>query len=257
MTPTDSQMTPIDSQMTPIDSQMTPDGSKYKCGFCNIILSKNSNLHRHLLICKEKKKIEDKEQLVKYKDMEEENKKLKLQIQNLINTKCKMHYKTLNKINNNLKINGNQINKNNCIEYINNVHNHNTNINIIELGKENLFDVLSEKERLNILKHRYGSIEYLINHVHFNEKYPQFHNIIVTNINNNIAYKYDKKTNQFKAIEKSRLLELLVDSRAIDVETFYELDRDKLLERDKIVLDELLKRMNDNNKQLKSENTKK
>ena len=172
-----------------------------------------------------------------------------------MNEKCKMHYKTLNKINNNLKINGNQINKNNCIEYINNIHNHNS-INIIELGKENLFDVLTEKERLNILKHRYSSIEKLIQHVHFNDKYPQFHNIIVTNINNNIAYKYDKESNQFKAIEKSKLLETILDSRSNDVESFYEVDRNKLSEMDKNALDQLIDDINKNDKQIKADKYK-
>ena len=177
--------------------------------------------------------------------MEKEMKDVKDKLRQLMNEKCKMHYKTLNKINNNLKINnGNQINKNNCIEYINNIHHQNKiNVNIIELGKENLFDVLTERERLNILKHRYGSIEKLIQHVHFNDKYPQFHNIIVTNINNNIAYKYDKKSNQFQAIEKSKLLETILDSRSNDVESFYEVDKSRLTEIDKNALDQLLDSM--------------
>ena len=251
MTPIDSQMTPIDSQMTPIDSQMTPIETKYKCEYCNLILSKNSNLHRHLRICKVKRENDKKD--AKIASMEKEIKEMKAKLRQLMNEKCKMHYKTLNKINNNLRINGNQINKNNCIEYINNVHNHNKiNVNIIELGKENLFDVLTEKERLYILKHRYGSIEKLIQHVHFSEKYPQFHNIIVTNINNNIAYKYDKQSNQFQAVEKSKLLETILDSRSSDVESFYEVDRDKLIERDKNALDQLLDNINKDEKQTKS-----
>ena len=205
---------------------------------------------RHELYrCKKNKNVKKDEQI----------KQLKLQVQKLMNEKCKMHYKTLNKINNNLRINnGNQINKNNCIEYINNVHNQNKiNVNIIELGKENIFDVLSERERLNILKHRYGSIEKLIQHVHFNDKYPQFQNIIVTNINNNIAYKYDKQSNQFQAIEKSRLLETIFDSRSSDVESFYEVDRNKLLERDKNALDQLLDLIHKDDKQAKAEKYKK
>ena len=45
----------IDSQMTPNDSQMTPNDSetnKHQCIFCFKIFSKNSNLHRHIKICK-------------------------------------------------------------------------------------------------------------------------------------------------------------------------------------------------------------
>lgn len=56
MTPNESKMTPIDSQMTPIDSQMThlKTKKKYECKYCGAILSKNSNLHRHMRNCSEK-----------------------------------------------------------------------------------------------------------------------------------------------------------------------------------------------------------
>ena len=53
----DSQMTLFDSQMTPNDSQMTPSDSQktiHQCEFCLKIFSKNSNLHRHIKICKKK-----------------------------------------------------------------------------------------------------------------------------------------------------------------------------------------------------------
>ena len=46
----DSQMTPTDSQMTPNDSEI----NKHQCNFCLKIFSKNSNLHRHIKICKKK-----------------------------------------------------------------------------------------------------------------------------------------------------------------------------------------------------------
>jgi hypothetical protein len=39
---------------------------------------------------------------------------------------------------------------------------------------------------------------------------------------NNIAYKYDYKQNQFVAIDKNELLNDLVDSRVADIEAFYE-----------------------------------
>ena len=224
-----------------------------KCKYCNRKYKHRSSRSRHEKTCK--KKTKDKSSIKnKY---EEEIQNLKLQVQKLMNEKCKMHYKTLNKINNNLKINnGNQINKNNCIEHINNIHHNKINVNIIELGRENLFDVLTEKERLYILKHRYGSIEKLIQHVHFNDKYPQFHNIIVTNINNNIAYMYDKNSNQFQAVEKSKLLERILDSRSNDVESFYEVDQAKLIDRDRHALEQLLDDINKDDKQAKTEKYK-
>ena len=227
-----------------------------RCKYCNKPFKTQPGLSRHENHrCKHNKSmIESNKKDEKIEFMEREMMEIKDKLRRIMNEKCKMHYKTLNKINNNLKINGNQINKNNCIEHINNIHNNNNiNVNIIELGKENLFDVLTEKERLNILKHRYGSVEKLVQHVHFNDKYPQFHNIIVTNINNNITYKYDKSSNQFKAIEKSKLLETILDSRSNDVESFYEVDRNKLSEMDKNALDHLLNDINKDDKQAKAD----
>ena len=63
---------------------------------------------------------------------------LKKQLKSMMNKNCKMNYKTLNKINN-------QLNKSNCIDVIN--YHHKFNVNIVELGKENLIDVLTEKNK--------------------------------------------------------------------------------------------------------------
>ena len=75
-----------------------------------------------------------------------------------------MHPKTLMKINNQL---------NNC-----NI----TNINIVQLGKEDIVNTLSQKEKIGILNNCYQSIDKLIEYVHFNPKYPQFKNIAITNL---------------------------------------------------------------------------
>ena len=164
-------------------------------------------------------------------------KKLKKQLKSIMNKNCKMHYKTLNKINN-------QLNKNNCIDVIN--YHYKLNINIVELGKENLIDVLTDQEQKEILKRKYKSIETLVSHVHFNHKYPQFHNIIITNINNNIAYRYDGNSKQFKAIEKNKLLEDIIDCRSIDIETFYDEHKHTMKDNDKKVLEQFIKQIEHN-----------
>ena len=59
MTPFDPQMTKSDPQMTPFDPQITvddPNKFKYECEYCYKVLSKNCHLHRHLKVCKVKKR---------------------------------------------------------------------------------------------------------------------------------------------------------------------------------------------------------
>ena len=125
---------------------------------------------------------------------------MKNEIMEVIKKNCKMHPKTLQKINNQL---------NNC-----NI----TNINIVQLGKEDIINNLNKKEKINILNKCYGSFNKLIEQVHFNDKYPQFKNIAITNLKDDYAYKYDDIENKFIACKKEELLDDLMDNRIIDLE---------------------------------------
>ena len=156
-----------------------------------------------------------------------EIKELRLQLHELINKKGKIHYKTLQKIN-----------KQNNIETQNNTQNIQQNINIIGFDKENLNEIFSSNEKLDILKHRFGSLNQLIEYTHFNDKYPELKNIKITNLNNNIAYKYDENKKKFIATSKEDLISNIITSRMYDIETFSlneELDN-KLSKKDKAVI---------------------
>jgi len=212
-----TQITPNNSVMALNDSVMAPVKSNKinKCSFCNKWFSKKSNLNRHINLNRCKNKINhdiDKKQLkqenellklenVKLKEnMQNELDNFKKQIMDVMIKKCKIHPKTLQKINNQM---------NNC-----NI----TNINIVQLGNENIMETLSKKEKLKILSHCYGSFDKLIECVHFNPKYPQFKNIAITNLKDDYAYKYDEQQNKFIACKKEELLEDLLDNRVIDLE---------------------------------------
>ena len=178
--------------------------NKYNCKYCNKQFNFNQNKWRHEKKC-------NKTLIKKYNDLKEENEllkeefkkeidNLKNQMLELMNKNCKMHPKTLQKINKQM---------NNC-----NI----TNINIVQLGNENIMETLSKKEKLKILSHCYGSFDKLIECVHFNPKYPQFKNIAITNLKDDYAYKYDEQQNKFIACKKEELLEDLLDNRVIDLE---------------------------------------
>ena len=135
----------------------------------------------------------------------------------------KIHPKTLQKINNQLNnssvVNGNVINT----------------INIVPLGNENLSELLSDNEKLSILNKKYNSINELINKILIlpDDKYRQFKNAYITNLQNDIAYEYDLKSKQFVAVDKNDLLEKLIDKRMNDIETFaFDLDKKNNLPHD-------------------------
>ena len=117
-----------------------------------------------------------------------------------------MHYKQFNKLQKLLEENNNSV-QNTIINgpvnngLVNNGPVNNgiiNNINIIAFGDEKIEQLFTENEKLTVLNEKQNALNFLIEYVHFNEKYPQFHNIIVTNNKANEAYIFDKETRNFK-----------------------------------------------------------
>jgi hypothetical protein len=221
--------------------------NKYECEYCNNLFSRNDSLKRHYNICKHKeKKIEnDKEnkiinllveQIKEQKEQLNEQKKMfenqiiemKKQLIETMNKNCKVHPKTLQKINK-------QLNCNNMVKNTNNI-----TYNIIGLGHENLTEVFTRKEKMAILKNRFYCLPELVEYTHFNDKYPQFKNILITNTQNTLAYKYDTKKNQFMAINKDELLDDIVDARICDISSFYEELENDLDEKTKEIIEKVI-----------------
>jgi hypothetical protein len=131
----------------------------------------------------------------------------------MMNKNCKMHPKTLQKM----------INSNNTINMtINN------NIQYVELGDEELSKVFSKKEKMNILKLGGGALDKIITHTHLNDAYPQFQTIIITNVKGNQAYIYNKNLKKFIVMDKTKILESLIEYRFDDLQFFYDECKDKM-----------------------------
>jgi hypothetical protein len=206
---------------------------KINCDSCEKIFSRIDNLKRHKLKCNKNKY----EQISKDETIDNLQKQLddvKKTLMEIINKKCKIHPKTLQKINKQLNIDNNGIiNENINKGTINNTY------NIIALGDENLTDVFSKKEKMAILKYKYCSLPQLVEYTHFNDKYPQFKNILITNTQNKLAYKYDIRKKQFIAVDKDELLEDIVDERICDINSFYEELEGELDTKTKDILDKV------------------
>lgn len=211
---------------------------KYHCKYCNKGYNINQSKWKHEKTCKTKVNIE-MENLELKKENEElkivfqkEIDELKNQIKELMNKNCKIHYKTLQKIN-----------KQENIEQQQNIMNQNNiqnNINIIGFNKENLIELFTEQEKIKILGKKFNSLNYLIEYTHFNNKYPQLKNIKITNLKDNIAYKYDNKKNKFLATTKDELINDLVINRMADIDEFQTEVYDKLNEKEQKIIKKML-----------------
>ena len=208
------------------------------CGnheYCNNIFSRNDSLKRHYNRCKYKIKhneLNSKDEIInllkeQLRKQQEQIIEMKNQLIETMNKNCKVHPKTLQKINKQL----NYDNINNGT--INNTY------NIIGLGHENLTEVFSKKEKMAILKNRFYCLPELVEYAHFNDKYPQFKNILITNTQNTLAYKYDTKKKQFVAVNKDELLDDIVDERMCDINSFYDELENDLDERTKEIIEKV------------------
>jgi len=121
----------------------------------------NYDKNKELLLLQEKISNYEKEKEQLEKLFTEQLNAMKKETLELLNKTCKVHPKTLNKINKQLNVTNNTLNDNKVI---------NNNI-IIQLGKEKLSDVFSKKEQIKVLEQGYQSLAYLVQYTHFNPKY--------------------------------------------------------------------------------------
>ena len=199
-----------------VDSTRDPKGdhlvitSKSGCKYCGIQFNNRHNRWRHEQKC-ESNNLNIKSDV---EDLKKQNQNLQSEINELkllLQKSLKIHPKTLQKINNQLNNSGN-INSNNNIY----------NTQIIQLGRENLTEVLTEKQKLKILNRQAMSINDLVELVHTSNKFNQFKNVYITNLQSSFCYRYDEKSNSFIAVNKNELLDDLIDARMYDINTFYE-----------------------------------
>jgi hypothetical protein len=201
------------SSKIPQNPQKDEDISTLNCRHCNKNLSRIDNLKRHEEKCKEKDKGKNKIRELESKISEMfDNQKEMLKL-------IKIHPKTLNKINKQLNNNGT----------INNGIINNT-INIIPIGKENLNDVLSNKQKLMVLKSNTPHIAFT-DLIYSEPELEKFRNIYVTNLANDIAYVFDESKNQYIVKSKKNIMNSYSTERIWDIEAFLNDLRNKLDEK--------------------------
>lgn len=163
----------------------------------------------------------DKEQILLQTKKEVLELQLKIRNADKIDPKT---FKALNKIlmdrsANNTMTNSNVFSNNsNCNTQI---INHNYYPNITSIGQENIHLYLTPADKQQIIDSKRNSLEKIVELVHCGT-HNEFKNIIITNLKDKFAHKYDSKKGYFTAVDKSVLLDELVACRIMDIEAIYD-----------------------------------
>uniref|UniRef100_A0A6C0HYT2 C2H2-type domain-containing protein n=1 Tax=viral metagenome TaxID=1070528 RepID=A0A6C0HYT2_9ZZZZ len=189
----------------------------YNCKYCEKKYKSHTARwsHEKKCIIKVKDKHEDEKQIIidKLKDEIIELQKKLIKTNNKVSTRT---FKAINKI---LKersyIKNSQNNNTNSLNTITN-----NNKIIYNIGNEELVKVLTMKEKKQIINSRLNAMERIVEIAHCSE-YHQFKNIVITNLHDNFAYKYDSDKGYFVTGEKQKVLTELFDNRKEDIEEIY------------------------------------
>ena len=199
----------------------------YNCKYCNKIYNLQQSKWKHEQICKNK--TNDKNEIEILKNTINE---MKEQFALILKEKGKMHHKTLQKINN--QLNNNNINYGK-ITNINNTY--------VKFGDLDYQKVLNNKQVKHILNQQYMSLEESIKQIHFNEDLPEYSNIFITNMKDDLAYVFDGK--QFISVRKNEMLNELIDTHVKEINLSLEKNKNKLNEKYVIRLEKFLDMLND------------
>ena len=201
----------------------------YKCKYCKKEYKISQSRWKHEQTCSEKvkqQKIAEEVENVKLENdrlqkenMEKSNQIIKLQNKLL---KCKRldnkTFKAVNKIL--IERSLQNSNNNNTI----NTNSHNTINNtyqICSLGNEELINVLTLQQKIMIMNSRLCSLEKIVEIAHCGEM-NQFKNILITNLKDNYAYRYDDSKGYFITVDKNDLLDNVINNRVMDIEAIYD-----------------------------------
>ena len=113
----------------------------------------------------------------------------------------------------------NQSNNTNSLNTITN--NHNNTLQICTLGSEDILNVLTEQQKRQIINAKFKSLDKLIEITHCGS-YNQFKNILITNLKDEFAYKYDGSKGFFVTVKKNDNITYMLDYRIYNINEIYD-----------------------------------
>jgi len=230
----------------------------YYCRYCEKKYKKCNSRWFHEKKCSlnnsnsEIEKIIEENETIKEEVIEKNEKILKqaeqiIKLQNKIIKSNRLDTKTFKAINKILMDRSYAVNSNNNITNSTNSNNTiNNNIQqICNIGNEELASVLTDQQKKQIMGAKLNVLERLVEIAHCGE-YNQFKNIIITNLKDNFAYKYDQTKGYFITVEKNELLDAVFTIRITDIEEIYDelKDANKIDRKTKYIIQTFLDKCN-------------
>ena len=157
---------------------------------------------------------------------------MKKQFALIIKEKGKMHPKTLQKINN--QLNNSNIN-NGVINNINNTY--------VKFGEVDYEKILNSSQIKQILNKQYKCLEESIKQIHFNDNFPEYNNVFITNMKDDIAYIFNGI--HFITVRKNEMLNELIDCHTKEINISLEKNKNKLNEKYVTRLEDFINKLND------------
>ena len=225
-----------------IQDQEIQNNCIFECRICSKLYKHKQSIYKHEKNCTGLKQTDKEIELEKCKtinlDKEQDTEKMKqdtLKLQIKLQGMKRMNTKTFKSMNKFL------MDRSTNTQNIQNITN---NYQIMQLGNENLVHNLSRNEKRMILDSRHNSIEKMIEIVHCGT-HNRFKNIIITNLKDKFAYRYDDKKGYFITENKSDLLDNLIMYRVMDIEAIYDelSSANKIDSRTKKLIQEFLDKM--------------
>jgi hypothetical protein len=113
----------------------------------------------------------------------------------------------------------------------NNTMNNNINITLVAFGQEDLEKYITEKKIKQLIGRGFKSLEYIIEHVHFNKNKPEYHNIYLPSTKDSYIMCYNGKKWKLEQSEE-KIRELIEDKESYLVDE-YDKWKDQLKAGDK------------------------
>ena len=197
----------------------------YDCKICNKSFLNVKTRWSHQKKCKD----------LPDKNIQETIKELKQQVALLLKEKGRIHHKTLQKINNQLT----NVNSNNN----NNINNGTINNTYVKFGNMDYEKILNPKQIRNILNKKYGCLEESIKKIHFNEEFPEYNNVFITNMRDNLAYVFNG--DKFISIHKNEMLNELIDQHTNEINISLDKNKNKVTQQTIEIIETLIDKLND------------
>jgi len=202
----------ISSNFPQISSNFPQISSKEKkeimCNYCGYKTERIDNYNRHKSSCKKKKReISEKEEILN---------KLLNKVENQDNIIKELN-KKIDKLENNNKINNHTQNNKNIKNQNNGISN---TINIIGFGKEDLSKIDNTSFFEALTQMGYKIPAKMLEKIHINEKYPEYKNIYISDINRGKAMIYDGK--KWKLDKYDNISDTLLDKVLNFIEERYD-----------------------------------